>query len=282
MAINFEKVGKTTGPFRHPYTENDMILYALGVGAGQNELEYVYEKGLKIIPCFGAVLVNDPELIATSWDCGFNSAGALQWGFDLHIMAPFKPNGTFVSYSNLRHIYDRGPKKGALTDVEVSTYDEDGKLLCVNEAAELAGLDGGFGGEAPTVAKVEFPDRAPDYSVEAHIAENQALIYRLTGDTFQLHVDPEFYKPLGYDRPVLHGMCTAGFACRAVISTFVPHEPERLTRFKLRFTNLVFPGDDIRTDLWVMDDGICHFRTINTATGKAVLDFGVGEWKKSK
>ena len=277
--IDFSKVGKTTGPFNHPYTEKDMMTYGLGIGAGRDELEFVYEKNLKIVPCYGAILVNDPDLIAESWDCGFDPYGSLQWGFDLHIMAPFKTSGTFVTYSTLRHLYDRGATKGCLIDVETKTYDEDGNLLCVNESNELAGNDGGFGGEKPPFVAVEFPDRAPDYSINDQIADNQALIYRLTGDVNPLHCDPEFYEAAGFQKPVLHGMCTAGFACRAVIKALIQGQPERLTRFKLRCTNLVFPGDKIRTDIWVMEDGVAHFRTMNVETGKSVLDYGIAEWK---
>ncbi len=279
MAINFDMVGKTTGPFNYPYTEKDMIIYALGVGAGPDELEYVYEKNLKVIPCFGAILAVDPELFKTSWDCGLDKAGSLHWGFDLQILGPIKTSGNFASYSHFAHIYDRGPTKGALSHVEVKTLDEDGNLVFINNCYCLGKLDGGFGGEKPPVDRIEYPNRAPDFSVEAHIAENQALIYRLSGDTFVLHVDPEFCKNIGYDRPILHGLCTAGFACRAIISTFIPHEPERLTRYKLRFTNVVYPGDNIRTDMWVMGDGVCHFKTINTETGASVLDYAVAEWK---
>lgn len=279
MALEMKKVGKTTGPFRHSYTEKDMIIYGLGIGAGRDELEYVYEKGLKTIPCYGAILVNDPEVVEKSWRCGFDRSGTVQWGFDLEILGSMKPQGTLVSYSTFQHLYDRGVDKGALTDVEVKTYDEEGNLLFINHAAELGKKDGGFGGEKPPVVRVDFPDRPADYTCPDTIADNQALLYRLTGDVFELHVDPDFYSRIGYDKPVLHGMCTAGFACRHIIRTFIPHEPERLKRFKVRFTNPVFVGDLIRTDIWEMEGNQCHFRTVNVATNKSVLDYGVACWK---
>ncbi|MGV8058601.1 MAG: MaoC family dehydratase [Smithellaceae bacterium] len=126
---------------------------------------------------------------------------------------------------------------------------------------------------------MEYPDRAPDFEVEDCPSRNQPLIYRLSGDIFPLHVDPKFARKSGFDRPIMHGLCTSGFACRALVRSLFLGEPERLTRFKVRFTNTLYPGIPIKTQIWKIDKNVAYYKVVNMETGDVVLNYSFVEWK---
>jgi acyl dehydratase len=282
MALKLDMVGKTFGPFVHEYTFKDMILFALGCGAGADgitDLEYVYEKDLKILPIYGAMLAEAYD-VSKAMDFGFNWDGSLHWGFDIRFHQPLtKASGTLSTTCILKQIYDRGPGKGALALNEATTYDETGAKLFTNESTDIELLDGGFGGQKQPVAIVEIPDRAPDYEVAEQVPLNQALIYRLSGDYFKVHADWEYAKECGYEKPILHGLSTSGAACRHIIKSLFPGEPERITRFKVRITAPLYPGSTVKTQIWKMGDHLVHFRVINAETGVNHLNYGLAEWK---
>jgi len=208
-----------------------------------------------------------------------NLAGILHGEHDLIVHSPIPPEGgTLTSEGQITAMYDKGEGKGALILGQVDTYDVDGRKLYTNIATLFSRFDGGFGGEPGPSETFEFPDRAPDYEELAHPSPDQPLVYRLSGDTFALHVDPEFAQMSGFEGPIMHGLCTHGFACRAVIKHLFPGEPERLTRFRNRFTRALYPGVPIKTQIWQVDEGRALFRTINAETGEVVIDRGVVEW----
>ncbi|HEY77014.1 MAG TPA: short-chain dehydrogenase, partial [Thermoflexia bacterium] len=278
MPLNRGVIGKKIGPVTTEYTWKDLVLYALGVGAGFDELEYVYENRLKPIPSFAATVGYSlfAEAVALS---GINLAGLLHGEHDLILHSPLPPEGdTLATEGRITHMYDRGEGKGALVIVEATTYGSDGRKLFTNIATLFARLDGGFGGEPPPKEVFAFPDREPDFEETQHPSPDQPLVYRLSGDTFALHVDPDFARASGFEGPIMHGLCTHGFACRAVIKHLFPGEPERMARFRVRFSRPLYPGQPIRTQIWKLEEGKALFRTVNLETGEVVLDRGIVEW----
>ncbi|HSR28928.1 MAG TPA: SDR family NAD(P)-dependent oxidoreductase, partial [Anaerolineae bacterium] len=278
MALNLDAVGKKMGPITSRYDWRDIVLYALGVGAGYDELEYVYENQLKVIPSFAILSIYGffPDFMTLS---GVNLAGIVHGEHELILNSPIPPDGgELISEGQITAIYDKGEGKGALVLGEVDTYHSQGHKLYTNIITLFSRLDGGFGGDPGPKETFEFPDREPDFEEVTSPAANQPLIYRLSGDTFALHVDPDFAKMSGFEGPIMHGLCTHGFACRAVIKHLFPGEPERLVRFRNRFTRPLYPGQPIKTQIWKLEEGLAVFRTVNTETGDIVIDRGLVEW----
>jgi NAD(P)-dependent dehydrogenase (short-subunit alcohol dehydrogenase family)/acyl dehydratase/putative sterol carrier protein len=276
MALNMDAIGKQIGPLTKTYNWKDVVLYALGVGAGFDELDYVYEKDLKVIPSFSiASTVNFPgEVIAAS---GINLAGILHGEQDLIFHSPIPPEGTLTTNGKITHYYDKG-KKGALIVGESETFHDNGKKLFTSIITLFGRLDGGFGGEDAPAVNVEYPDREPDFTVEAVPSADQPLIYRLSGDVFQLHVDPEFAKMVGYEKPIMHGLCTHGYACRALVASLVQGKTELVRRFACRFTKTLYPGEPIKTVIWKTGEGKAVWRTVNANNGDIVIDNGIFEY----
>nr|BAL56609.1 short-chain dehydrogenase/reductase [uncultured prokaryote] len=278
MPINLDAIGKRIGPMTTQYSWKEAVLYALGVGAGFDELEYVYENRLKIIPSFAVPLAYPffAEVVARS---GINLAGLLHAEQETIFHAPLSPEGdTLTTEGRITRVYDRGEGKGAFVIAEAVTTGSDGRRRFTHIMTLFGRLDGGFGGEPPPKEEFVFPDRPPDFVEEQCPSRDQPLIYRLSGDTFALHVDPDFARASGFEGPIMHGLCTHGFACRAVVKHLFPGEPERMSRFRVRFSRPLYPGVPIRTEIWKLEEGKAVFRTVNAQTGEVVLDRGVVEW----
>ncbi|MFZ5916628.1 MAG: SDR family NAD(P)-dependent oxidoreductase [Chloroflexota bacterium] len=278
MALNLDAVGKKVGPISSRYDWKDIVLYALGVGAGADELEYVYENRLKVIPSFAVPVIYHlfAEFVALS---GVNLAGILHGEHDLILHAPIPPEGdTLSTTGQITHMYDKGPGRGALVMAQTDTHASDGRKLFTNIVTLFARLDGGFDGQNAPPEAFDFPNRPPDFEELDRPSPDQPLLYRLSGDTFALHVDPDFARASGFERPIMHGLCTHGYACRAVIKHLFPGEPERLKRFKNRFSRPLYPGTPITTQIWQTGEGTAVFRTVNAETGEVVIDRGLVEW----
>jgi acyl dehydratase len=279
MTINFDLIGKKFDPYIKKYDWKDVILYAVGVGAGFDELEYVYERDLKVIPSFGVVATVHKQMLMDVEKLGHDPAGNLHWSNELIIHRPIPLAATWHTEAAVTQVYDRGPDKGCQIVEEFTTCDERGTKLFTNISTNLARFDGGFGGQKMPAEILEYPDRSPDFEVEDCPARNQPLIYRLSDDIFPLHVDPEFARGSGFRMPIMHGLCTAGFACRALVKSLFPGEPERLTRFKLRFTSTLYPGIPIKTLIWKIKEGQAYFKVMNMESGEPVLNYSVVEWR---
>lgn len=277
MALNLDSIGKKIGPVTKKYDWKDVVLYALGVGAGFDDLDYCYENRLKVIPSFsiGAVF----EFLA---EAALNSevdlSGILHGEQDIIFHNPIPTEGTLSTEGTITHIYDKGKETGALVVAEADTNHSNGQKLFTNIFTLFCRRDGGFGGPDAPKEPVEFPGRLPDFEEECVPLPDQPLIYRLTGDIFALHVDPEFAKASGFEKPIMHGLCTHGYACRAVIKHLFPGQPERMKRFRNRFSRSLYPGTPIKTQIWKVDEGYALFRTINAQTGDVVIDRGIVEW----
>ena len=276
MALNMDALGKKIGPLTKTYDWRDVILYALGVGAGVDELDYTYEKNLKVIPSFSIAAIFD-FLGQVGVAANVNLAGILHGEQELIFHNPLPTSGTLTTEGTVAHYYDKGPK-GALVVGESETTHSNGQRLFTNISTVFARLDGGFGGPDAPPRVVEFPDRKPDFEVDALPSVNQPLLYRLSGDIFQLHVDPEFAKLVGFDRPIMHGLCTHGFACRALMANLTPGRPELVRRLACRFSRPLYPGNPIRTLIWKTGEGTAVWRTINPRTNETVIDCGEFEY----
>jgi len=277
MALNLDAIGKKIGPFTKDYTWKDAVLYALGVGAGFSDLDYCYEKDLKVIPSYGITTLYDfmPELAATS---NVNLAGVLHGEQELIFHNPIPLEGTLTTQGTIKHCYDKGQEKGALVVAEFETFHSNGDKLFTSIVTVFSRLDGGFGGENAPAKEVEFPDSEPDFVVEGKPTKDQPLIYRLSGDVFQLHVDQDFAEMAGFEKPIMHGLCTHGYACRALIDSFVPGEPEKVRRLDCRFKRPLYPGTPIKTVIWQTGDGQAVWKVINVETNEVVIDNGVFEY----
>jgi acyl dehydratase len=276
MALNMDALGKRVGPLTKHYDWKDVVLYALGVGAGFGELDYVYEKNLKVIPSFSiAAIVDMVSKFNTA--ANINPAGILNGEQELIFHNPIPTSGKLITEGKLTHYYDKG-KKGALVVRECETYHDNGKRLFTSICTAFARLDGGFGGSDAPPKVVEFPEREPDFRVPAHPSADQPLLYRLSGDTFRLHVDPEFATVAGFEKPIMHGLCTHGFSCRALIKSLCPGQPEKARRMDCRFSKPLYPGDPIETLIWKTAEGKAVWRVVNKKTGEMVIDKGIFEY----
>jgi len=279
-----EALGFELGPVEGRFDERDLALYALGVGAARDpmdtkELPYVYEMsgdGFKMIPTFAVA----PALRAV-FDLAKEGkqAPGLHYGFDrvLHgeqyteIKSPWPTHGKISHTIKIKDIFDKG--KNALVVTAITTKDEQGTELAYNELTTLVRGAGGWGGDRGPSADVNVPpDRAPDAVVEEPTSPNQALLYRLSGDWNPLHADPGFAKNFGFDRPILHGLCSFGFAARHVIAKFCPGGDPRLFKsIKVRFADTVFPGETLVTEMWKESDHRIVFRTKVKERDKVVI-----------
>ncbi len=277
MALNLDAVGKKIGPVSKDYNWKDVVLYALGVGAGGSDLDYCYEKNLKVIPSFSIAAIFE-FLSHYAANANINLAGILHGEQDLIFHQPIPVEGTLTTEGKISHIYDKGDKKGALVIGESDTWHSNGKKLFTSIITLFSRFDGGIGGETAPKETFEYPDRKPDFEIAESPSLDQPLLYRLSGDVFALHVDSEFAKMAGFEKPIMHGLCTYGYSCRALIKCLTPGEPEKVRRLKCRFSRPLYPGDPITIQIWKTEDNKAVWKTINTRTGEEVITNGIFEF----
>jgi len=277
VALNLEALGKPFGSLTLKYDWKDVVLYSLGVGAGFSEIDYCCEKALKVIPTFAAATLGDftSQLAAVS---GFNPMGVLHGEHEFIFHRPIPPEGELITAGAIAHYYDKGKDKGALVVAEYDTRLSDGRTLFTSIVNMFAWLDGGFGGPDAPKKPLPFPDRAPDGKVSALPSIDQPLIYRLSGDTFALHVDAEVARNAGFEKPIMHGLCTMGHACRALVQCLVPGAPERVLRIGCRFRSPLYPGTPIKTLIWSAGDGRALWRVVRASDEGVVIDNGIFEF----
>ncbi len=274
MPIDLSAIGKKLSPVTHTYTERDVLLYALGVGAGTDELRFTYEQDLKVLPTF-AVIPAFPAMLNLGGAMAVNPVMVLHGEQRIELHGPIPTAGTVTTTPTIKAVYDK--VKGALVVVETESVDERGRLLFRNTSGIFARGEGGFGGDrGPSGPKNAPPERPPDRSIAMKTLPQQALLYRLSGDMNPLHADPNFAKMAGYDRPILHGLCTFGHAGRAVLQAFCGNDPARMKSFEVRFSGVVFPGETITTDMWQVEKGKIVF-TAKTERGEVVLSSAAAE-----
>ncbi len=247
-------------PVEQRYEARDCILYALGVGLGADPLDpaalrFVYERDLHVLPTFASVLAY-PRDWMTVEATGIDWRKAVHGEQHMRFIRPLPPAATVRGALRIRDVIDKGADKGALLIVEHVLSDAaSGVALCTTTQTIFCRGDGGFGGRsqpsAPTMPAPAIPERAPDHVCDLPTRPEAALIYRLSGDRNPLHVDPEAARIAGYPRPILHGLASFGVAGHALLKTLCGDDPARLAAIGGRFSAPVYPGETIRTEMWL-------------------------------
>ena len=262
MPIDVEAALGSSLPSRQfAWDEDRVILYHLGLGAGAPptdplELSYTYEGNLSVLPSFGTVAAYS-AMAATSMARGvdINWALVLHGEQDLEIRQPIPRSGEVTSQPRIAHIYDKG--RAALMVVEVTSTDQQtGEVLFINRSSLFIRGEGGWGGNPGPKASNQAPSREPDHIIRSPTLPQQALLYRLSGDKNPLHADPAFAALGGFDRPILHGLCTYGVVCKATVDTVLGGDPARARRYRARFAGVVFPGETVTTRMWEEGDKV--------------------------
>ena len=276
MAIRYPEILSIEEPARtFSWSDRETILYALAIGMGSDpdngdELPFVYEKNLKAIPTLATVVAwganIGPERL------GLNRARTVHGEESITWHRPIPATGSVVASSRVVAAYDKG-EKGAVVEREMQLRDADGTLLVSLIRTAFARGDGGFGGPSETPPPHQVPMRAADLVLEFATRAEQALLYRLCGDRNPLHADPAVAKAGGFPRPILHGLCTYGICCRAILQAYCRFEPERMKSLSARFSAPVLPGDRIAVHLW-KDHDIVSFEATVPARDVTVIKSG--------
>ncbi|MDO0915367.1 MaoC/PaaZ C-terminal domain-containing protein [Streptomyces sp. DT2A-34] len=237
------------------WTSKDVQLYHLGIGAGTpatdpDELRYTLESRLHVLPSFATVagsgspgVINGLSMPGIEVDL----ARVLHGGQTLTIHRPIPAEGTATATGRIAAVYDKG--KAAVLVMRTDVADADGPLW-TNDAQIFVRGEGGWGGDRGPSARLEPPVGEPTRTVERPVREDQALLYRLSGDWNPLHADPEFAKVAGFERPILHGLCTYGMTLKAVVDTLLGGDVTRVRSYTTRFAGVVYPGETLRIRMW--------------------------------
>ena len=278
MPINHDAVGAKSEPARHSWTSNDCLLYAVGVGAGADdpsqELAFTTENSQDVdqraFPTMAVVLGVGGGAFGALGD--FSPAMLVHGEQSISLAREIPVAGEIESITEIGGIYDKG--SGALVVVEsIATLVGDGEPLFTNRSGLFIRGEGGWGGDRGPSSSFAVPDRAPDHEVTYATRIDQALTYRLSGDHNPLHSDPKFAAMAGFQRPILHGLCTYGFTGRALLHTLCGGDPARFRSMSGRFSSPVFPGEALTVRMWREDGGEALFQTLGP-DGRVVLDAG--------
>jgi acyl dehydratase len=257
MSLDHQKLlALDLAPIEHTYGPKDCILYALGVGVGQDPLDarqlaFVYEKNLQVLPTFAVVLGYSPYSFRRP-ELGITWSHVVHGEHGLIVHKPIPAEGTVLGQVRILDVVDKGEGRGALIYSERKiTEKTSGDLLATITQTTFCRGDGGFGGrKRETSPPHAMPERAPDCICDLPTRPETALLYWLSGDVNPLHADPEFAKTAGYPKPVLHGLATFGVAGHALLKQVCGYDPARLTALSVRFSAPVYPGETIRTEIW--------------------------------
>jgi len=259
------------------YAERDAMLYALGVGLGSDpldprELPYVFEqRGLRIVPSMASMLI--PDTIVAGTGCDLSQM--LHRSQTLELFRPLLPSGKLLANQRVVAVADRGGDRGGEIEIETELRRaDDDTVVCLLGSRLLMRGDGGFGGSPPAArARQTMPDRDVDLVCDLKTRPDQALLFRLSGDLNPLHADPRVAAAAGFSRPVLHGRCTYGIACHAILRTVCDYDYTLISGLDVRFSSPVYPGEVITTDMW-QERNIVWFRCRVKARGVVVIDDG--------
>jgi acyl dehydratase len=274
MPLNPAAVGSKGEPVEVSWTSKDCLLYAVGIGAGTHELAFTTENtsgvDQQVFPTFPVVI---------GWGKGsamgsigtFNPALLVHGQQSVTLHRPVPVEGTATLQSEISAMYDKEKAAVVLTTTNAVL---DGEPLYTNTASVFIRGEGGWGGDrGPSGPRNVPPEREPDRRVTYETSPNQALLYRLSGDRNPLHSDPAFAAMGGFDRPILHGLCSYGFTGRALLHTFCGSDPSRFHHIEGRFTSPVMPGEALTVNMWETGDGEACFTTV--VGDRPVIDQGL-------
>lgn len=274
MPLKHEVLHRTVGPVRVSWTPRDTILYALGVGAGQNDpttdLEYTTGDTPFVLPVFAVTLLqfHGPQI-----DLGqIEPAARLHAEQALSVYLPLPPSGSIDVTRSVTGIYDKG--SAAIVSIESTATDPStGAVLATALSNSFIRGEGGFGGPKTPPAPPAVPDTHPDITLTTTTRPEQALLYRLSGDYNSLHYSPAVAAQAGYSRPILHGLCTYGIAGRVLLQQLCGGEPRRFHGIFGRFTKAVLPGEALTVQVWRSRTNRAAFRVLDQS-GAVVIDRG--------
>ena len=275
MPINPDAAGSVGQPAEFSWTSKDSLLYAMGVGAGVSdptgfELEFTTENSNDVtqraLPTQVVVMGGG----STPGFGDFNPVHLLHAEQAITLHQPVPAAGTAVATGRVGPIYDKG--KAALVYLETDVADVDGNLMWNTRSGLFIGGEGGWGGDRGPATEWHLPDRDADHVVAYPTRPDQALLYRLNGDRNPLHSDPTFAAAAGFDKPILHGLCTYGFTGRALLHALCDSDPARFGSMGGRFKSPVFPGETLEVHAWE-EDGRVMFQT--RVGDRVVFDNGV-------
>jgi acyl dehydratase len=267
-------VGMASKPLEVAWTLDDGIRYALGIGLGSEDLQFTTENtegvALRTVPTFGLVLGDYGATVMSA--LGVDPAAVVHGAEEYTLHSPIPVQGALTTTTTLTGIFDKG--SGALVTLETSAFSsDDNRPLFTKVTTAFIRGHGGWGGDRGPSTRHERPDRDADWTVGLATSESQALLYRLSGDRNPLHSDPAFARRAGFDRPILHGLCTFGMTAAALARTCCGNDPARFISVAGRFVAPVFPGTALRVLIW--SDGPDSARFVTEVPGRqAVIDSG--------
>jgi acyl dehydratase len=290
MAIDPKAIGAKADPILFEWTDRDTMLYALGVGAGIDDLSFTTDNShgitQQVLPTYAVICC--PGFAAASKVGKFNWAMLLHGSQGIRLHAPLPVAGKLSVVSEVADIQDKGEGKNAIVVLRAQGSDpESGALVAETLTTFVVRGAGGFGGEpGKRPPAPEVPDREPDARIALPTREDQALIYRLSGDRNPLHSDPWFAKEMaGFPKPIMHGLCTYGFAGRALVAELGKGDASAITSIAARFSSPCFPGETLTTSIWRTEAGQAVFRTEASAPdgsdARVVLDDGAAEYAQA-
>jgi acyl dehydratase len=274
MPINPEAVGAKGAPSKRSWTSKDALLYAVGIGAGSDELQYTTENtkniDQKVFPTF-AVIVGGGGIPMREVG-SFNPTLMVHGEQGIELLGEIPAEGEIESVGECKAIYDKG-SAAVLEFTSESKNVATGEVLLRTRTSLFCRGEGGWGGDRGPSEKIQFPSRTSDQQVSYTTREDQALTYRLSGDRNPLHSDPSFAVMGGFEKPILHGLCTYGFTGRGLLNEICGGDAGRFKSMNARFSKPVFPGDTLTVSIWV-DGSEALFKTTNQ-NGDVVIDQGV-------
>lgn len=278
MPIDLDKaLGAELEPIEFSWTSSDIQLYHLGLGAGADpmdarELSYLVDSTPQVLPTFGNVaasfhMTEPPKVQFPGIDIELSKV--LHASEGVSVPGPIPTSGTAKSVQRFTEIWDKG--KAAVIVSESTVTDETGKVLWTTKRSIFARGEGGFGGERGPATSAELPDRAPDIEISLPTLPQQALLYRLCGDRNPLHSDPAFAAAAGFERPILHGLCTYGIGCKAIVDNLLDGDVAQVASYGARFAGVVFPGETLQANIWKEDGKFIGVLTAPSRDNAVVL-----------
>ena len=288
MPLDPNAIGAKTDPQLFSWNDRDTLLYALGVGAGVDDLAFTTENShdieQQVLPTY-AVIACLPFAAAAKIGT-FNFAMLLHGSQGIRLYEPLPPAGKLSVVAEVADIQDKGEGKNAIVMLKATgTNPDTGTVVAETFTTAVIRGEGGFGGQpGQRPVAPEIPDREPDANIALPTRADQALIYRLSGDRNPLHSDPWFARELaGFPKPILHGLCSYGVAGRALVAELGGGDARKVTAIDARFTSPVFPGETLTTSIWRTESGRAVFRTVaaepDGSNSRPVLEDGAAEYR---